>query len=129
MSPENYTKNVLRTESPSFYKEKVNTRLMHGVIGACTEAIELLDAVKKALFYGKELDIVNIHEEVGDLMYYVFLIIEASNGDFNDILERNIAKLKARYPEKFDSDLAINRDLKSEREILEGGDVWDTHLD
>jgi hypothetical protein len=31
----------------------------------------------------------------------------------------NIEKLKARYPEKFTSENAINRDLKTERYILE----------
>lgn len=36
------------------------------------------------------------------------------------VLEKNIAKLRARYPDKFDSDKAINRDLQKEREILEG---------
>jgi hypothetical protein len=32
----------------------------------------------------------------------------------------NIAKLKARYGEKFSSERAINRDLETERNILEG---------
>lgn len=35
-------------------------------------------------------------------------------------LERNINKLLARYPDKFDQFLAMNRDLVAEREILEG---------
>lgn len=33
----------------------------------------------------------------------------------------NIAKLRARYPDKFTSDAALNRDLATERKILEGG--------
>jgi NTP pyrophosphatase (non-canonical NTP hydrolase) len=37
------------------------------------------------------------------------------------ILETNIAKLKARYPDKFDADKALNRDLDAERLILEYG--------
>lgn len=120
MTPETYTENVLRTESPHFYKEKVNTRLLHGTIGICTESAELLDAVKKSLFYGKDLDMVNIHEEIGDLMYYISLVVEASGGNLNSILERNVAKLRARYPDKFTNEAAINRDLTKEREILEG---------
>lgn len=36
-------------------------------------------------------------------------------------LDRNIAKLKARYPEKFDPEKALNRDLDKERKTLEGG--------
>ena len=35
------------------------------------------------------------------------------------MLQMNIDKLRKRYPEKFDSDLAINRDTDAERVILE----------
>ena len=34
-------------------------------------------------------------------------------------MERNIEKLKARYPQKFTEENAIVRDLTKEREILE----------
>ena len=46
---------------------------------------------------------------------------EVYNTNVSDILDKNIAKLKARYGEKFSSDRAINRDLETERTILEGG--------
>jgi hypothetical protein len=42
------------------------------------------------------------------------------NTNVSDILDKNIAKLKARYGEKFSSERAINRDLETERTILEG---------
>jgi len=121
MSPQEYTTSVLRTESPNYHSELVDPRIMHGVIGISTEAAELLDAVKKSLFYGKPLDLVNLQEEIGDLMYYTFLLIDAVGGDFNQILQTNRNKLAARYKEKFTADEAISRDLDSERTILEAG--------
>ena len=39
---------------------------------------------------------------------------------FDDIMEKNIAKLKARYGDKFSEHRATNRDLDKEREALEG---------
>lgn len=39
--------------------------------------------------------------------------------NFEKDLGNNIAKLEARYPEKFTNELAVNRNLKVEREILE----------
>ena len=45
------------------------------------------------------------------------------NVSIDDILEKNILKLKARYVNKFSSDKAINRDLETERKILEGKPV------
>ena len=38
---------------------------------------------------------------------------------FEEIQERNIEKLKARYGEKFTDEKAINRNLETERSILE----------
>lgn len=41
------------------------------------------------------------------------------NIDFEECLDLNIAKLKARFPEKFTEEKALNRNLEIEREILE----------
>lgn len=40
----------------------------------------------------------------------------------DEVLEANIAKLRVRYPEKFDAEKATFRDLAEERKQLEGGD-------
>lgn len=47
--------------------------------------------------------------------------IVAADSDIPKALDRNIAKLKARYPEKFTTEAAANRDLAAERAALEGG--------
>ena len=91
----------------------------HMLFGMLTEVGELADAFKKNLAYKKPLDYVNIEEEVGDLMWYVINFCSVMGFNLEDILEQNIAKLRARYPEKFTEDKAINRDLAKEREILE----------
>ena len=41
--------------------------------------------------------------------------------DTNKALENNIAKLKARYPHQFESELALNRNLENERKELSKG--------
>jgi NTP pyrophosphatase (non-canonical NTP hydrolase) len=96
---------------------------MHMVMGIATEAGELLDAYKKHFAYGKELDTVNVGEEIADIMWYVSNLCRILNIDMHEMLDRNISKLKARYPEKFDSKKALNRDLDKERNILEGNEV------
>lgn len=121
MQPSEYTDAVLRTESPHFYVDNVSHRVLHGITGCVTESVEMLDAVKKSLFYGKQLDTVNLHEELGDLLYYVFLTIDALGDDFNQILQTNRDKLAARYKVKFSSDEALTRNLDVERTILETG--------
>lgn len=40
--------------------------------------------------------------------------------DAGDAMQRNIAKLRARYPDKYSDGAALNRDLGAERSVLEG---------
>lgn len=92
---------------------------IHMVLGMQTESAELADVLKKNIAYGKEIDWVNIKEEIGDLMWYVANMCNINGWDLRDILDTNIKKLEARYPEKFTKENATNRDLVKEREILE----------
>ncbi len=133
MSPREYMGLALRTErTPDFVVEQAPSstltsarmlaRLLHGAIGLCTEAGELQDAIKKNLIYGIMIDRVNIIEEIGDLMWYCALVLDSQGSTFEDAMERNIAKLKVRFPDKFSFEAANVRDLDAERKALEGDD-------
>ncbi|MFG1557358.1 nucleoside triphosphate pyrophosphohydrolase family protein [Halobacteriovorax sp. FRX-2] len=125
MDSKKYMSDAIRTESRDF--DAMNTRLnddgikrlLHAGIGLSTEAGEFLDALKKHIFYGKELDRVNLAEELGDLFWYMAIVGDELGIKFEDVMERNITKLKARYGEKFSEEKADKRDLDSERKILE----------
>lgn len=126
ITSDNYVNNVLRSESPvttelrERLQNEVTIRLLHAAMGMATEAGEFLDMLKKHIFYGKPMDFVNAKEEVGDQMWYAGLAIDVLQTTFNEVLTVNIDKLRARYPEKFTEEAAINRDLNIERAILEG---------
>lgn len=92
---------------------------LHGVIGISTEAGELLDNYKKQIYYGKEPDAINVEEELGDLMWYIAIAVKTHGLNMNNILAKNIAKLKVRYPDKYTSEAALNRNLDAERKQLE----------
>ncbi|MCF8060126.1 MAG: nucleoside triphosphate pyrophosphohydrolase family protein [Bacteriovoracaceae bacterium] len=125
MNSKNYIQDAIRTESTDFQSmdqrlgENGTKRLLHAGIGLATEAGEFLDALKKHIFYGKELDRVNLKEEMGDIFWYMAIACDELGVEFEPLMERNIAKLKARYGEKFTENKAENRDLESERVILE----------
>lgn len=55
-----------------------------------------------------------------DYWALVYITCRAYDIDFEQMLEININKLKARYPEKFTEEAALNRDLEQERNVLEG---------
>lgn len=100
----------------------IDPRLFHAIVGIATESTELVEAILKAFENGTDIDHVNVREELGDLNWYQAIAIDASEADWDQILETNIAKLKHRYPDKFTSENAINRDLYTERKILEDCD-------
>lgn len=93
--------------------------LIHGILGIITELGEYADPTKKNLYYGKPIDKINKKEEIGDLMWYVAILCRAEDVDMDSVAVANINKLKARYPDKFYQNKAINRDLAAERKILE----------
>lgn len=164
--------------------------VIHMEMGIITEVGEIIDPFKKQFAYGKEIDIVNVGEEIADLSWYlsnkvnldtgkplitnfteeeaiknfidmerfaeiaeenkyeliVSIVVEIQKGtiyssghykapqacfealslccsllglSYFEQLDKNIRKLKARFPDKFDADKAINRDLEAERKELE----------
>ncbi|AHX01149.1 putative mazG pyrophosphohydrolase [Nitrincola phage 1M3-16] len=107
----NFIQQAIRTESPNFYQ--VDSRILHAAIGCVTESGEMLDALKKSIFYGKELDLVNIKEEAGDILWYLAILFDALGTNFEAEQERVINKLRARYPEKFTEYDAEVRDLEN----------------
>lgn len=95
------------------------SRLLHASIGLNTEQAEFADMLKKHLFYGKPLDETNLKEELGDLLWYMAIALDALGSDFETEMNRVIAKLKVRYPDSFTDHHAENRDLVAERTVLE----------
>lgn len=94
--------------------------IVHMLFGIITEAGELTDIFKKSLAYGKEVDWVNVNEELGDLMFYIASFCRINGINLQEVIDTNVKKLESRYPEKFTQYHATNRDLDKEREILEG---------
>jgi NTP pyrophosphatase (non-canonical NTP hydrolase) len=147
---------------------------LHMKMGLITELAEAIDVYKKKIAYKKDIDYVNLQEElIGDVLWYavnycrindielpklkeniqstddfddidyvmwlfeltelsikpkkniqeiiktIYIISVYLNFDFYQSLTNNINKLMVRYPEKFDTDKAINRDLETERKRLE----------
>jgi NTP pyrophosphatase (non-canonical NTP hydrolase) len=86
-----------------------NAHLIHMVMGICGEAGELLDAIKKATIYQKELDLVNVVEELGDLEFYIQGLRAALHISREQCLEANIEKLRTRYGKVYSDKAAQER--------------------
>lgn len=107
--------------APMFFHESTakGELILHGLIGVLTEATELAEHLQVVLAGESELDSVNVKEEIADCMWYMAILADTMGFTFEEVQATNISKLKARYPEKFTEEKAVNRDLDTERKILE----------
>ena len=93
--------------------------IIHAIIGKATEAGELLELLEIVTIGGEQFDPINFKEEIGDGMWYDAIGLEAVDGTIAETQNTNIAKLRARFPNKFTEYDANNRNLSAERKILE----------
>lgn len=71
--------------------------MWHMVTGIGGEAGEIVDCIKKHVIYQKPLDIENIKEELGDLLFYMSNLMQSVGLSFEEVLQHNIDKLSVRY--------------------------------
>lgn len=83
--------------------------IFNGCLGLSGEVGEFNDMVKKWVFHEKPLDVEHAQKEIGDVLWYVAMICHSFGWDMDAIMQQNIDKLKARYPEGFDVDKSAHR--------------------
>jgi NTP pyrophosphatase (non-canonical NTP hydrolase) len=87
-------------------------RALNGALGACGEAGELADIVKRTVFYGQPLDAESVKEEVGDILWYLNVVLDSVGSCFDEAMAMNDDKLSKRYPDGFTETLAAERSDK-----------------
>lgn len=78
-------------------------------MGLNGEAGEAIDILKKHLFQGHELDTAHMAKELGDVAWYLAVSANAIGYDLETIMQMNVDKLKARYPDGFDAEHSLHR--------------------
>ena len=106
MTINEYQKEALRTASGT---SQEYPRLLNGLIGLNREAGECIDILKKHLFQGHDLDKDHIAKELGDVAWYLAVSADAIGYDLETVLQMNVDKLRARYPNGFDAEHSLHR--------------------
>ena len=83
--------------------------VLNAALGLSGEVGELNDMLKKWIFHEKQLDIDHAKKEAGDICWYLAMLCEFFGWSLDEIMQINIDKLKARYPEGFDTYRANHR--------------------
>ena len=107
MTGKEYQHLAMTTLNPQLTQKDI---LINAVMGLCGESGEAIDIVKKHLHQGHPLDKEKLAKELGDIAWYLAEAAYALDMDLDEILEGNIAKLKARYPQGFDAEKSLHRD-------------------
>lgn len=109
MTGKEYQKAAVKTANPDardflikcIYKHEDEGRDLakglNAALGLAGEAGEFNDMLKKHVFHGKDLDMEHLKKELGDVCWYIALACEAFGWDLDEILQKNIDKLSARY--------------------------------
>jgi len=75
--------------------------LLTAALGLTAEAGEFTEVVKKIILQGKpynEDNVFHMKRELGDICWYIAQACMALDTTFDEIIEMNVDKLKARYP-------------------------------
>ena len=87
--------------------------LLTAALGLTAESGEFTEVVKKMLLQGKpynEENVFHLKRELGDICWYIAQACMALDTTFDEIIEMNVEKLKARYPSgEFDVHKSENR--------------------
>lgn len=84
-------------------------QLANAALGLTGEAGETAEIIKKHLFHATPLDRDALAKELGDCLWYIAAFGTVLGLSLDEIAERNIDKLRKRYPEGFDTERSRNR--------------------
>lgn len=110
MSGNEYQKLAMRTCNLSNCKQSImfSDILCHGVFGLASEAGEVAGLLQK-VYQGHKFDKEHMKKELGDCMWMIAEICTALDFSLDDVMQTNIDKLKARYPDGFDPEKSLHR--------------------
>jgi NTP pyrophosphatase (non-canonical NTP hydrolase) len=78
-------------------------------LGVAGEAGEVADLLKKHIGHGHYLDVAKLTRELGDVLWYVAALAATVGVDLEDVAQANIEKLRARYPNGFETARSVKR--------------------
>ena len=110
-----YQQQAARTliDKPDATYSDAEIMIVWTALGLAGEAGEVADTVKKAVFHQHGLNRDELIKELGDVLWYVAALCSKLDVPLSEVMERNIVKLKARYPQGYSADASKTRaDLK-----------------
>lgn len=106
MAGDEYQRLAMRT--CSIPRNQNVSMLRHAVFGLCSEAGEVAGLLQKD-YQGHVFDREHMKKELGDCMWMIAEACTALDISLDDVMQTNIDKLLARYPDGFDAEHSLHR--------------------
>ena len=100
-----YQKLASRTINNDLTKKGQEIHALHGLVGEIGE----LHSLYQKVYQGHEFDKHHAMSEVSDMLWFIAEYCTAMGWNLDDVMNTNIEKLKATFPEGFDVDKDLNR--------------------
>ena len=100
-----YQQQAARTliDKPDATYSDAEIMIVWTALGLAGEAGEGADTVKKAVFHQHGIDRDELIKELGDVLWYAAGLCTQLDIPMSDVMERNIDKLRKRYPDGYNS--------------------------
>ena len=105
MTANEYQKAAARTMNPALARD---SQIMHSLLGMSSEVGEL-QSIWQKLYQGHARDYSHEKKELGDVLWMIAEYCTANGWELEDVMQMNIDKLKARYPEGFKTENSLHR--------------------
>lgn len=96
----------MRTFKPGLTNEQYEHHALHGMSSEIGE----IHGIYQKVYQGHELTDEHLKKEVGDLLWFISEYCTSRGWALSDVMQLNIDKLKARYPEGFETDKSLHRE-------------------
>lgn len=84
-------------------------RINNAVLGIAGEAGEIVEAHKKTLYHGHDMDGEQVRDELGDLFFYAAWLADEYGWTLEEIMQSNVNKLRRRFPDGFSTEASLAR--------------------
>ena len=106
MTPNEYQKLAVRT--CSIPHDEHNDMVCHAVFGLTSEAGEVAGIFQKR-YQGHAVSDEHLKKEIGDCLWMIAELCTAFGFTLEDVMQLNIDKLRARYPDGFSEEKSLHR--------------------
>lgn len=105
LTPNEYQKLAARTINTELSCAQQEMHALHGMVGEIGEIHSLYQKV----YQGHGHDEAHLKKEIGDLLWFIAEYCTALGWNLEEVMQLNIDKLKARFPEGFSAERSLHR--------------------